>query len=167
MSNGDIINDDNEGYLILDKATSNISKEVLNEMTNRNREISFIPGGLTRFFQPLDVAINKPFKSAMKEKYISYCINNGIENLKVMRSKMIDMVCEIWYNSDIITSEMIYNSFRYTGIANALNHSEDNLFNSWQRMKDEKPLIDNDLENDFDFNDNLDDNNEILDDDEN
>ena len=34
-------------------------------------------------------------------------------------------------------------------------------------MKEEKPLIDNDLENDFDFNDNLDDNNEILDDDEN
>ena len=50
MSNGDIINDDNEGYLILDKATSHVSKEVNNEMTNRNREISFIPGGLTRFF---------------------------------------------------------------------------------------------------------------------
>ena len=93
-------------------------------MTNRDREISFIPGGLTRFFHPLNVVINKPFKSAMKEKYI-------------------------------ITSKMVYNSFRYKGIENALNHSEDNLFNRRQRMKDEKSLIDNDLENDFDFNDNL------------
>ena len=44
---------------------------------------------------------------------------------------------------------MIYNSFRYTGIVNSLNHSEDQLFSSWSRMKEEKPLIENDLEKDY------------------
>ena len=66
----------------------------------------------------------------------------------------------------IITSEMIYNSFRYTGITNSLNRSEDHLFNSWSRMKEEKPLIEKDLEKDYQFNDNLDDYKEILDEDE-
>ena len=84
---------------------------------------------------------NKPFKSAIKEKYMAYCIDNGVDNLNFSRTKIIEIVCETWYNDKIITSEMIYNSFRYTGIANSLNHSEDHLFNSWSRMKEEKPLI--------------------------
>lgn len=59
-----------------------------------------------------------------------------------------------WYakpghDDKIITSEMIYNNFRYTSITNSLNHSEDSLFNSWSRMKEEKPLIENDLEKDY------------------
>ena len=110
--------------------------------------------------------VNKPFKSAIKEKYISYCIDNGVDNLKVSLTKMIEMGCETWLNDKIITSEMIYNSFRYTGISNSLNYSEDHLFNSWIRMKEEKPLIENDLEIDYQFNDNLDDFKEILDEDE-
>ena len=76
------------------------------------------------------------------------------------------MVCETWYNDKIITNEMIYNSFSYTGIANSHNHLGDNLFNSWSIMKEEKPLIENDLEKDYQFNDNLDDSKEILDEDE-
>ena len=79
---------------------------------------------------------------------------------------MNEMVFETWYKDTIVTSEMIYNSFRYTGIANSLNHSDDHLFSSWRTMKDEKPLIENDLEKDYHFNDNLDDSKEILDEDE-
>ncbi len=33
----------------------------------------------------------------------------------------------------------------------------------WNGMKEEKPLIENDLEKDYQFNDNLDDSKEILD----
>ena len=63
--------------------TSHITKEIVKDFTFGNREISFIPGGLTSFFQPLDVVVNKPFKSAIKEKYVIYCIDNGVDNLKV------------------------------------------------------------------------------------
>jgi len=72
-----------------------------------------------------------------------------VDNLKVSRAKMIEMVCETWGNDKKITSDMIYNSFRYTGIANSLNHSEDHLFNSWSKMKEEKLLIENDLGKDY------------------
>ena len=55
--------------------------------------------------------MNKPFKSALKEKHVDYCIDNGANNLKVSLTKMNEMICETWYNDTIITSEMIYYSF--------------------------------------------------------
>ena len=56
------------------------------------------------------------------------------------------MIIKIWWNPNLITKEMIYNSFRYTGIANALNWKEDNLFNAWKKMEEGNPLIENDIE---------------------
>ena len=61
---------------------------------------------------------------------------------------------------------MIYNIFRHIGFANSLNHSEDHLFNSWRRMKEEMPLIENDLVKDYQFNDNLEYSKDIMDKDE-
>ena len=74
------------------------------------------------------MAINKPFKDCLRELYISYCIKNGGDNTKISRTKMIVFVCNAWYDSKKITDKMIYHSFRATGIANKLNHSEDELF---------------------------------------
>lgn len=73
------------GYLILDQATSHITTKVLNLLKCGNRDVSIIPGGLTRFFQPLDVAINKPCKDYLRELYISYCIKNGEKDRKISR----------------------------------------------------------------------------------
>ena len=47
---------------------------------------------------------------------------------------------------NLITKEMIYNSLRYAGIANALNGKEDNFFNAWKKMEEGNPLIENDIE---------------------
>ena len=78
---------------------------------------------------------------------------------------MIEMIWETQYNDKKITNEMIYNSFRYSDISDFLNHSEDHLFSSWSRMKEEKLLIENNLEKDYQFNDNIDDSKDILDED--
>ena len=97
MYNTDNFNDDKTGYLIFDQATSHITANVLNLLKSGNRDVSIIPGGITRFFHPLDVAINKPFKEHLRELYISYCIKNGEDNKNISRTKMIEFVCNAWY----------------------------------------------------------------------
>ena len=87
MTNSDFINDDNERFLIIDKVTSHITNEIIKDFIFGNRKVNFVPGGLTRFFQSLDVVVNKPFKSAIKEKYVAYWIDYGVDNLKVSRTK--------------------------------------------------------------------------------
>lgn len=154
-------NGEKAGFIILDRATSHLGQEFTTDLlTTGNQEASFIPGGMTRFYQPIDVSINKPFNTTLRESYINYCISNGNNNFKLSRTMMIKIICETWYNDNIISEDMIYKSFRSTGLGNKLDHSEDNLFTSWKNMQTEVPLIDDDLEKDYKYEENLD----ILDD---
>ena len=139
-------NTEGDGYLILDKATSHLNDEFINEFTTENKIISFIPSGLTRYLQPLDVVVSRPFKNALKEVYVNYCIEKGVELVKVAKTTMIDWICKIWQNEKIITQEMIYKSFRCTGIANNLNRTEDYFFTAWKHMQEEAPLIEDDID---------------------
>ncbi len=108
------------------------------------------------------MSINKPYKAALKEKYINFCIESGGENIKISRTNMIKFICDTWYSENIITKDMIRKSFKITGLTNKLDHSEDCLFQAWSKMKEEVPLIDDDLQEDYNF----DENSEVLDDDE-
>ena len=78
---------DGLGFLILDKATSHLTPNVLEAFKINNQYLSFIPGGLTSFIQPLDLMINKPFKDALGKKYIEYCSKSNNINAKITREK--------------------------------------------------------------------------------
>ena len=75
---------------------------------------------------------------------------------------MIPFICDTWYNSNVISNDMVYKSFKVSGLANKLDHSEDNLFKAQSQMEKEQPIINNDLEEEFKLNEN----NEISDNDE-
>ena len=104
------------GYLILDKAPSHLTEASLAIMKNDKNLLSFILARLTRFIQPLDVSINKPFKDVLEKEYVNYYIDIKGENVKITREKMIDFVCKVWYDEYIISKEMIKKSFICTGI---------------------------------------------------
>ena len=67
---------------------------------------------------------------------------------------MIAFICDTWYDNNVITNDMVYKSFRVTGIANKLDYTEDNLFKAWSQMEKEQPFINNDLEEEFKLNEN-------------
>jgi hypothetical protein len=104
---------DGIGYLILDKAISHVTEQIISKNTNNFKFMTFIPSGLTRYLQPLDVVVNKPFKDAIKKLYIEHCIETGMEKTKVNRNKIIEMVSKVWWDPNIITKDMIYKSFRF------------------------------------------------------
>ncbi len=56
----------------MEKAPSHLTDECLNSLKNDKNILSIIPTCLTRFIQPLDVSINKPFKGALKKEYVNY-----------------------------------------------------------------------------------------------
>ena len=55
-----------KSLLILDSARSHLtqaSKDTIQQVS----KLAVIPGGLTKHLQPLDVAVNKPFKDRLKK----------------------------------------------------------------------------------------------------
>ena len=84
---------DNLVYLILDKATSHITQNILDTFKSNNQFLSFIPAGLTRFFQLLDVVVNKPFKDSLRKKYLEYCSLLNDNSVKITKEKMNEFIC--------------------------------------------------------------------------
>ena len=120
----------NTCLLILDKAPSHCCSTIIEYLNNKNIKRIFIPGGLTRKLQPLDIAVNKPFKDHIKKNFAQYEIdnnNNIITNhhAKVDRKIIVDWVCDIWYNK--IEPKIIINGFKKTGITAKNDGSEDDL----------------------------------------
>ena len=56
--------------LVLDKVPSHCCDKNIKFMNENNIKRIFIPGGLKRKFQPLDIGINKPFKESIKKNLI-------------------------------------------------------------------------------------------------
>ena len=84
------------------------------------------------------------FKENLRNKYVSYCIENS--NLKVAKSTIIVWVDEIWYSDSIITNEMIFNLFKFSGISSLLDGSEDDEFRGYEHIEKVNEIVE--LEND-------------------
>ena len=81
----------------------------------------YIPGGLTRYLQPLDIGINKVFKSVVKNEYSKIELFQK-ENIKdLLKSKIIDMkqryeqiinlIYKVLEDNNNIKKDIITNSF--------------------------------------------------------
>jgi hypothetical protein len=101
--------------LIMDKASSHISKESLSFLKENNIEFILIPAGMTPHCQPLDISVNKVFKDNVKLLFekdrLDYeGVNNQIK-LKQARLNLIDYINRVWPNDQIITKDIIINGF--------------------------------------------------------
>lgn len=58
-----LASEDNEDtLLVIDAATFHNTDEIKRKLREQNIMLALIPGGCTNLMQPLDIAINKPFK---------------------------------------------------------------------------------------------------------
>ena len=62
--------------LVMDDASMHKIPEIKRSVELSETKVMMIPGGLTRYLQPLDVSINKLFKEEIRRKYNEYCIEN-------------------------------------------------------------------------------------------
>ena len=65
-------------YLMLDSFKVHQTAEVVQAIEETGCELDFIPGGCTGLAQPLDVGINKPFKSRVRNQWEEYMMDIGV-----------------------------------------------------------------------------------------
>ena len=118
---------------IMDKYTMHKNENVIKELESKDREVQFIPNGMTGVQQPLDAAVNKPFKTHIKNSYIQYCCaKKSIE--RVSRDTLVIWVAETRWDDNMVNSLLIKNSFKVTGLSNNLDESENELFTGFKRL---------------------------------
>lgn len=124
-----------ESILCLDSFKAHIS--VSSEVKLRTNKIhaSVIPGGCTSVLQPLDVCLNKPFKSLLRHSWQNYMLSETEklekQNLKdkippPSRQVIVNWVEDAWISIKS-RKDAIAKSFLVTGISNAFGRWEEEM----------------------------------------
>ena len=102
-------------------------KEKLKEYRTRQ---AVIPGGCTSVLQPLDISINKPFKTYLRKLWNTWMVSGEKEFTKSGAMKrpglslVVQWVKEAW---ESISDDIIIRSFKKCGISNAMDGTEDDI----------------------------------------
>jgi hypothetical protein len=154
--------------LVLDSFRGHLVNSVKNRFIEKQTNIAVIPGGLTSKLQPLDVSINKSFKSKLRQYYQDWMISEIHELTPAGRIKkpsystIAKWVMDSWNDVD---TALIYRSFKCCGISVARDGSEDHLLFDYDSSskknnegnnvyhQDEIEESDNESENDLPLDD--------------
>lgn len=107
--------------LIMDAMTSHLGEEVKKTVNAAGGHIAIIPGGLTSKLQPLDIAVNRPFKVFIREEWAKWMIRGTHTFTATGRQRRAgyDEICKwilsSWQRVKVST---IVNSFVKSGITN-------------------------------------------------
>ena len=108
-----------KSILILDAAPGHKTETIKKKLKQQQTAVAIIPGGLTSQLQPLDISVNKSFKSHLKtlwKKWMTDGIKSYTKNGSPKRAsydEIAEWISKAW---DSVTVETIKNGFRKTGI---------------------------------------------------
>ena len=88
------------------------------------------------------MAINKPFKQAMKKSDCDFSINHH-NTICPSDDDIIRHVVKNWYDDNIIKKDTIIRSFKMTGISIKMNGEENTQIALPDKFVDNLPLTDN------------------------
>jgi hypothetical protein len=69
-----------QSLLIYDACRAHLTEEV-KAAVQKHTELAVIPGGLTKYLQPLDISVNKAFKTKMREYWDKWMIDENMVSL--------------------------------------------------------------------------------------
>lgn len=138
-----------KSLLILDAHKAHKTERVKKEIQKLS-QLAIIPGRMTKKLQPLDLSVNKSFKSKMREKWEKWMVD-GIHSFTKsgkMRRASYSTVCNWIVKSwSEITPECIKNGFRKAGLCDYndlnLNESDDTIIYGDYNSDDEASIIEN------------------------
>jgi len=119
----------NEKLIIIDKCSTHTTPDLMRLYKDINANIKIIPGGCTKYLQPLDATVINSFKRRTHKERISTMMQNIDRRTKAgnikrpTRQNLINWVSSAWDNTDY---EIVQRSFKITGAYNP-NESTDSL----------------------------------------
>ena len=122
-----------KSLLVWDMFRAHLCDSVKRKLSRKKCRQAVIPGGCTSVLQPLDVCLNKPFKTNMRKRWNEWMINGDKEftpsgNMKRPSIPLIlSWIRDAWHD---IPSQMIVKSFKKCCISNAMDGSEDDALYS-------------------------------------
>ncbi|CAB4399489.1 unnamed protein product [Rhizophagus irregularis] len=126
-----------QSSLVLDSFSAHIVDSVKRCFGEKNTNIAVIPGGLTSRLQPLDVSVNKSFKTKMRRNYNEWMAEVVKEltpagNLKKPSYETVaKWVRDSWNAVDV---NLIQKSFKCCGISNKRDGTEDDWIFNYNRL---------------------------------
>ncbi len=140
--------------LVWDACRVHLTAKVKEELKKRNIDTAVIPGGMTSLLQPLDVSVNKPVKSRLRQYWTDWMVdgpkhyNAGGKRKSPTREDVLQWIADAW---GTISSDIITGGFLKCGIANKMDGSEDDAL--YADVVAEKPTktegkVDSDSETD-------------------
>ncbi|CAG8846023.1 12928_t:CDS:1, partial [Racocetra persica] len=114
--------------MVYDSFRGHLDDSIKDKFRNSGIDLAVIPEGLTSICQPLDVAINKPFKDNLRKEWHLWMAKGGAgttaaENLR--RARISDVCGWVKRSWEQIPDDVIINSFVKCGILNNLNQDID------------------------------------------
>jgi len=112
----------NPALLVMDTFSAHMTDNVKDAFKKCNSKLLFIPGGCTSVLQPLDIGINKPFKSYIRQSWCNYMIEETDKSMQKIKPPSKLLLLE-WIKraQNIIESKpsIVKKSFLVAGISNA------------------------------------------------
>jgi len=100
--------------IFLDSFKVHLLGSVANAIQNIGVQLEYIPPGCTGLVQPIDVGINKPYKSSMTKVYTSWLLNQD-PNVPIRAAKREDVSAWILQALAGITDDTVKNAWRKSG----------------------------------------------------
>jgi DDE superfamily endonuclease len=120
----------------LDECTVHLTAAVKEALTRNNTEFDYIVPRYTSKLQPLDVGVNGPFKSYMRNNVESFMVinNHGTNAIKIHRRDVAKWVADCLA---LVTETTIQNSWEKCGGSNLSDAPKDTADERIERLKQE------------------------------
>ncbi|CAI7887685.1 unnamed protein product [Closterium sp. NIES-53] len=139
-----------KALLVLDSYRGHLTPEVKKKFGELNLVPAVIPAGCTSEIQPLDIAVNRSFKAAVRQLYQEWFEREGVDTLTKkgnIKKPPVELTLK-WISAawKSVPKELIQRAFLTCGISNALDGSQDKLCLQHRRDELEGEEVDMDDE---------------------
>ena len=130
-----------QSLLFLDTFSAHLTDKVKDAFQKFNTTVLVIPGGCTLILQPLDVSINKPNKTSIRNSWVKYMLEHSNDEVikKPPKQLIVNWIEEA--NEKLDSNLCIVKKFLVTGLSNAVGKEEDHLIRNDEVRKEINEII--------------------------